>query len=365
MKILLVDDSNAQRLLLMSMLKARGYTDILQADSAARAFEFLHMDASASAPRSDVDLILMDLNMPEIDGLEAIQRIKGLESLRDIPIIVITASADTSDLQASFDAGAMDYLTKPPNPAELTVRIRSALQLKQETDQRKEREASLNAALAELDQRNRQLDEERKHSEDLLLNILPPPIVTRLKGGQSVIADGFAEATVLFVDVVGFTSFSADMVPVELVTLLNELFELLDSAADTYGVEKIKTMGDAYIAVSGVPTPRADHVEAVVSMALDVREGLAEMGDYMQIRTGIHTGPVVAGVIGTKKFTYDLWGDTVNVASRMQSACGPGEIRVTADVFERVRGLFSFSEPSLVQVKGKGEMSTYLLLGRK
>lgn len=363
MNILLVDDSAAQRLLLMSMLKACGYVDIQEADSAARAFEILHMEQPM--PVSDVDLILMDLNMPEMDGLKAIQRIKGLESLHDIPIIVITASSENTDLQASFDAGAMDYLTKPPSPSELTVRVRSALQLKQETDQRKEREASLRKVLAELDQRNHQLDEARNRSENLLLNILPPPIVTRLKSGQSVIADGFSEATVFFVDVVGFTSFSAEMVPVEVVTLLNELFELLDSAADRYCVEKIKTMGDAYIAVAGVPTPRAGHVEAVVNMALDIRASLTEMGDYLQIRTGIHTGPVVAGVIGTRKFTYDMWGDTVNVASRMQSVCAPGEIRVTADVYNRVRGLFEFSNPKLEQVKGKGEMATYMLLGRK
>ena len=347
----------------MSLLKARGYTEILQADSAVRAFEILGMDQPA--PVSDVDLILMDLNMPEMDGLEAIQRIKGLESLRDIPIIVVTASDDTTDLQASFDAGAMDYLTKPPNPAELTVRVRSALQLKQETDQRKAREASLRKVLAELDQRNRQLDEERGRSENLLLNILPPPIVARLKSGQSVIADGFADATVLFADVVGFTAFSADMVPVELVTLLNELFELLDSTADKFGVEKIKTMGDAYIAVCGVPIPRMDHIEAAANMALDVRDGLSEMGNYLHLRMGIHTGPVVAGVIGSKKFTYDLWGDTVNLASRMQSTCGPDEIQVTAEVFNRLRGRYDFIERGMTQVKGKGEMPTYLLVGKK
>lgn len=363
MKILLVDDSTSQRLLLASMLKSKGYADIVQADSAARAFEILGMEQPTAF--TDVDLILMDLNMPEIDGLEAIQRIKRFETRKDIPIIVITASADLTDLQASFDAGAMDYLTKPPNPAELTVRVRSALQLKKETDQRKERESSLRKVLAELDQRNQQLETERARSESLLLNILPPPIVERLKSGQSTIADGFSQATVLFSDVVGFTSMSADMVPVELVTLLNELFELFDSAADKNGVEKIKTMGDAYIAVSGVPIPRSDHIEAVANMALDVRDGLHEMGDYLQIRTGIHAGPVVAGVIGTKKFIYDLWGDTVNVASRMQSTCGPGEIQVTAEIYNCLCDRYKFIERGLTQVKGKGEMSTYLLVDRK
>jgi class 3 adenylate cyclase len=206
---------------------------------------------------------------------------------------------------------------------------------------------------------------ERSRSENLLLNILPPPIVTRLKSGESIIADGFPEATVLFADVVGFTKFSADMVPVELVTLLNELFELFDSAADKNGVEKIKTMGDAYIAVCGVPIPRPDHIEATVNMALDVRDGLNELGNYLRIRTGIHTGPVVAGVIGTKKFIYDLWGDTVNVASRMQSTCEPSEIQVSAEIYDRVCNRYKFVERGFTLVKGKGEMRTYLLIGRK
>ncbi len=356
MKILIVDDSTTQRLLLASMLRSRGYASIVQADSAARAFEILRL--AEPEPDLSIDLILMDLNMPEIDGLEAIKRIKAVEALRDLPIIVVTASEGPSDLQASFDAGAMDYITKPPNMVELTVRVRSALQLKHETDQRKEREEHLKRVLGEL-----KIEQEK--SESLLLNILPQPIATRLKDGQQIIADRFTEATVLFSDVVNFTVLSSVIMPEELVSILNELFGMFDTLADKHGLEKIKTMGDAYIAVSGVPTPRPDHIQAAAEMALDVREEIKQFGGFVQVRMGLHTGPVVAGVIGTKKFAYDLWGDTVNVASRMQSSCAPEEIQVTEKVYEQLRGHYEFIERGKFTVKGKGEMSTYLLTGRK
>lgn len=363
MKILLVDDSSSQRLLLASMLKKQGYTDILHANSALQAFEILR--ANQPEPDTSIDLILMDLNMPDINGLEATKWIKEVEALRDIPIIIVTASDETSDLQASFDAGAMDYITKPPSMIELTARVRSALQLKHETDQRKEREAHLKQVLNELDQQVHLLEIEKQKSESLLLNILPSSIAARLKDGESIIADGFAEATVLFADLVDFTTLASEIAPSELVASLNELFEVFDSAAENNGLEKIKTMGDAYIAVCGVPLPREAHIEAAANMALEVQAGMRHFGGYLRVRIGIHTGPVVAGVIGTKKFAYDLWGDTVNIASRMQSSCNPGEIHVTAEVYNRLRDRYEFVECGIAQIKGKGEMQTYLLLGKK
>jgi len=362
-KILLVDDSNSQRLLLASMLKKQGYVDIIHTDSASKAFEILRVDDAN--PNTSIDLILMDINMPDINGLEATKRVKELEALRDIPIIMVTASDETSDLQASFEAGAMDYIIKPPRLIELAARVRSALRLKHETDQRKERESHLKQVLAELDQQVHLLEIEKQKSEKLLLNILPPSIAARLKEGESVIADGFAEATVLFADLVDFTTLAAEVSPSELVASLNELFELFDITAENNGLEKIKTMGDAYIAVCGVPLPCEIHMESAANMALEVQSRMLHFGGYLRVRIGIHTGPVVAGVIGTKKFTYDLWGDTVNVASRMQSSCNPGEIHVTAEIYHRLRDRYEFSACGITQVKGKGEMQTYLLLGKK
>ena len=359
MRILLVDDSNSQRMLLAAMLRSRGYTDVVQAKSAAQAFEILGIDQPAL--NLSIDLILMDLNMPEMDGKQAILRIKAIEELYDIPIIVITASDDKADLSGSFEAGAMDYITKPPDPLELVVRVRSALKLKSEMDQRKEREARLKQVLSDLDRQHHLLLIEQEKSERLLLNILPPPIALRLKNGQKEIADLFQQATVLFADVMNFTGLSSGISPQELLLLLNELFEIFDRACDKYGLEKIKTMGDAYIAVAGLPTPRADHIECAARMALETNEAVARHC-RLRVRIGLHTGPVVAGVVGIKKFAYDMWGNTVNVASRMQSSCDPQQIHVTEDIYLALKDRFEFADCGPGIVKGLGEMHTYLLL---
>jgi len=200
---------------------------------------------------------------------------------------------------------------------------------------------------------------------------LPKPIAERLKQGESIIADSFSDVTVLFADIVGFTRLSAHASPKDLVIALNEIFSKLDRLAEQHGLEKIKTLGDAYMVVGGLPTPRPDHAEAVAEMALDIQREITpsfktEKGDRsLRMRIGIHSGPVVAGVIGTKKFSYDLWGDTVNIASRMESQGLGGRIQVTAATHERLRDKYLFEERGMIQVKGKGEMMTYFLLGRK
>lgn len=215
--------------------------------------------------------------------------------------------------------------------------------------------------------RERELAQER--SERLLLNVLPQPIAERLKRNPESIADAFADVTVLFADVVDFTKFSAGIAPQRLVALLNDIFTEFDALAERYGLEKIKTVGDAYMVVGGLPTPRPDHAEAVAEMALQLTPVMercsARLGAHLQLRIGMHTGPVVAGVIGRKKFIYDLWGDTVNTASRMESHGLPGKIQVTRDVYERLKDRYEFEERGEIEVKGKGLMPTYLLLGRR
>jgi guanylate cyclase len=224
-------------------------------------------------------------------------------------------------------------------------------------------------ALAALDREHRLLQEEQERSEGLLLNILPAPIAARLKQNPGAIADGFNEVTVLFADIVDFTRTSAGMAPQALVAWLNDLFTEFDRLADRHGLEKIKTVGDAYMVVGGLPAPRPDHVQAVADMALDMQALVAARrtpgGEPLRMRIGIHTGPVVAGVIGVRKFIYDLWGDTVNTASRMESHGLAGGIQVTEPVYERLRDTFRFGERRTVEVKGKGPMATYLLLGRR
>jgi PAS domain S-box-containing protein len=213
------------------------------------------------------------------------------------------------------------------------------------------------------------LREARKRAELLLLNILPQPIAERLKRSKSTIAESFEDVTVLFADLVNFTKFSTQTSPTELVELLNVIFSRFDRLAERHRIEKIKTIGDAYMVVAGLPTPRRHHARAIAEMALDMQEAIAqlnvELGKSFKLRIGIHSGPVVAGVIGIKKFSYDLWGDTVNTASRMESQGIPGYIQVSSDTYERLRDHYLLEERTPIEIKGKGEMITYLLVGRK
>jgi adenylate cyclase len=207
---------------------------------------------------------------------------------------------------------------------------------------------------------------QQEQSEKLLLNILPKPIAERLKAEESTIADSFSEVSVLFADIVGFTELSARMSPTELVKRLNVIFSHFDQLAEIYGVEKIKTIGDAYMVVGGLPTPRHDHAEAIAQMALGMQAKIAklsaETGEKLAIRVGINSGPVVAGVIGVSKFTYDLWGDTVNVAARMEATGYAGSIQVTDVTYELLKDKYLFERRGVIPVKGKGNMMTYWLL---
>ncbi|WP_449418975.1 adenylate/guanylate cyclase domain-containing protein [Phormidium nigroviride] len=213
------------------------------------------------------------------------------------------------------------------------------------------------------------LNIEQKKTEGLLLNILPKVIADRLRQEPVLIADRFDKATVLFADLVNFTQLSTRKTPTELVYLLNEIFSAFDKLTEEYNLEKIKTIGDAYMVAGGIPTPREDHAEAIAEMALDMLEAInqfsAQRGEDFKIRIGINSGPVVAGVIGTKKFIYDLWGDAVNTASRMESHGIVGSIQVSADTYELLRDKYLFEERGVINIKGKGEMITYLLMGKK
>ena len=206
---------------------------------------------------------------------------------------------------------------------------------------------------------------QQDQTERLLLNILPKPIAERLKVEQSTIADSFEEVSVLFADIVGFTELSARMSPTELVKRLNVIFSQFDQLAEIYGVEKIKTIGDAYMVVGGLPTPRDDHAEAIAEMALGMQAKIAKLsadtGENLAIRVGINSGPVVAGVIGVSKFTYDLWGDTVNVAARMEVTGFAGSIQVTDVTYELLKDKYLLEKRGLTPIKGKGDMVTYWL----
>jgi class 3 adenylate cyclase len=214
----------------------------------------------------------------------------------------------------------------------------------------------------------RQLAEAHELNQRLLLNILPPPIAERLLAGERVIADRFDEVTLLFADIVDFTGMSSQLSANEVVEFLNEVFSLSDELAERFGLEKIKTVGDAYMVVGGLPERSADHMARVADMALELSARLADLPApstrSLSMRMGIHSGPAVAGVIGTRKFIYDVWGDTVNTASRMESHGVPDRIQVTRPVMERLSGSYQFESRGIIEVKGKGPMPTWFLLGR-
>ncbi|MBW4656035.1 MAG: response regulator [Kaiparowitsia implicata GSE-PSE-MK54-09C] len=348
--LLVVDDNEMNRDLLTRRLQRQGH-DIVVAEHGKDALEKMRQHT--------FDLVLLDIMMPELNGYQVLEYIKQDPDLRHIPVIMISALDDIDSVVRCIELGAEDYLFKPFNPILLKARIGACLEKKHLRDQE---QAYL-----------KQLEEEQAKSEKLLLNILPQPIAEQLKQGARTIADNFSDVTVLFADIVNFTELSSNLSPSELVELLNTIFSCFDNLIETHGLEKIKTIGDAYMAVGGVPTPRADHAEAIADLALDMQAAIAAFSSSpqypypdrpLQLRIGINTGPVGAGVIGIKKFTYDLWGDTVNIASRMESTSLPGCIQVPATTYERLASRYTFETRGHIDVKGKGDMKTYFLQGR-
>lgn len=224
-------------------------------------------------------------------------------------------------------------------------------------------------AQARLEEAHKLLQIEQDRSERLLLNILPGPIAERLKSSNQTIADGFADVSVMFVDIVNFTRIAEGLTPQQVFAMLNRVFSSFDELAEKYGMEKIKTIGDAYMVAGGLNDERSDYSEALVDLALEMRDLLQrdfqvnEM--HLEVRIGIGTGPVVAGVVGKKKFIYDLWGDTVNIASRITSEGVPGMVQVDETTYRRLRERFDFLEPQTLYLKGKGNMVVYRAIGRK
>ncbi|MCP5540940.1 MAG: response regulator [Akkermansiaceae bacterium] len=343
--ILLVDDDEYNRDLLSRRLEGLGHR-VKQADSGAACLSFLER-----SPDDLPDLILLDMVMPDLNGDAVLERLKENESWSEIPVVMISALDDQSGIARCIERGAEDYLPKPFHPAILRARVESCV------EKRKLREAE-REHLARIEQ-------EQAKSERLLLNVLPRPIAERLKAGEKEIADYFPNVTVLFADLVDFTRLSSDTEPDVIVGLLNSLFSRFDLLAQWHGLEKIKTIGDAYMAVAGLPIPREDHANAIAQFAIDLFEELDRFNEHhetaVSLRVGIDTGPVVAGIIGRSKFIYDLWGDTVNTASRMESHGLAGEIQVTESTWRQLKNDFAFAERGEIEVKGKGAMTTWLL----
>lgn len=322
------------------------------------------------------DLVLLDVNMPDMSGYDVCSKLKTDASTCSIPIIFLSAGNDVFDKVKAFKVGGVDYITKPFQLEEVLVRIQTHLKvqslqekLEARNDELQQTITALQKTQAALEVSEAHLRESQERSERLLLNILPSPIAERLKQDTSAIAEQFDEVTILFGDIVGFTPLSTRIKPAKLVNLLNEIFSTFDELTEKHGLEKIKTIGDAYMVVGGLPIAKQDHAESIAQMALDMQIAIAQFqakyNEQLQIRIGINTGSVVAGVIGMKKFIYDLWGDAVNVASRMESSGLPDKIQVTEATYERLKEQYEFEKRGQIAVKGKGEITSYWLVGNK
>ena len=338
-RLLLVDDNPTNLQVLYEALEAEG-CELLIALSGEEALE--------TAAQAKPALILLDINMPGMDGFETCRRLKEDEETRDIVIIFLSARDSVTDKVEGLRLGAVDYVSKPFQFEEVVARVNTQLEL-------------LRA--------RRELELMHRKAESLLLNILPRSIADRLKENERNLVEHFPEATILFCDLVGFTPLSAQVEPAEVVGFLNRVFTTMDGLVEKYGLEKIKTIGDAYMVGGGVPDPRPDHASAVADFALELQEVIPEMRESeslpLQLRIGIHSGPVVAGVIGEKKFAYDLWGDTVNTASRMESNGEPDHIHISGDTRELLGDAYDVEARGEIEIKGKGPMNTFFLLGRK
>ena len=365
--ILVVDDTPDNVRLLSTILTEEGY-QVRKALNGQRAL--------ATVQEFPPTLILLDVMMPDMNGYEVCEKLKASPQTASIPVIFLSALDHVLDKVKAFEVGGVDYITKPFQDREVLVRVANQLTIQNQQrllqNQTKQLEECVRRLQNEIQDRQRAelaLRIAQKKSDHLLLNILPAAIIENLKKGEGSAAERFDSATVLFADIVDFTSIAARISPLELVNLLNQIFSKFDQLTEKHGLEKIKSIGDAYMVAGGLPVPRADHLEAIANMALDMQSAIADFQTDLdrpfQIRIGIHTGPVVAGVIGTKKFTYDLWGDTVNVAFRMESQGLPGYIQVTAAIYDRLKDRYVFEERGAIVVKGKGEMIAYWLKGKK
>ena len=341
--VLVVDDNVSNTEYLKRKLSASGHK-VFSAESAFDAEALMHSSVG-------IDLILLDILMPGVSGYEFLRRNQGTLQTKNIPVIIVSSLDEQDTVYRCLEAGAQDFVTKPINFMILAARINAALERKHLLD--KEEDYILS------------IEEEKEKNEKLLLNILPPVIAARMKENEHTIADTVENCTILFADIVGFTTMSQSLGAEKIVNTLNSIFSKFDEFCEEYDVEKIKTIGDAYMLASGVPNSDPNHAVKTVRMAMRmlsfVRKYPKVDSFKLSLRIGIHSGPVIAGVIGKKKFIYDLWGDTVNTAARMESHGIPDCIHMTEETASLLSGSFDLTKRPTLQVKGKGKMDTFLI----
>ena len=333
--VLVVDDEEQNRSLLRDPLEARGYT-VTEAESGLQA-----LDKVAENPP---DVVLLDLMMPKMDGFEVCRRLKAREETAHIPVLLVTALSERQERLMGIAAGANDFLMKPVDIHDVILRVRNAVYTKHLYDQ---------------------LQTEKEKSDRLLLNMLPKPIAGRMKKGETHISDYYPDVTVLVADLVGFTALSTHISPEQVVQLLNEIFSSFDLLVDAHHLEKIKTIGDAYMTAGGLFVPDAPHAEQSAELALGMQEKITQINEKYEtsvpLRIGICTGPVVAGVIGHNRFAYDLWGETVNIACRLESSGHAGRIQIAESTHERLKHKYRFESKHSIEVKGYHHLGAYWL----
>ena len=333
--VLVVDDEEQNRMLLRDPLEAHGYR-VIEVENGIRALQKVEEEIP--------DVILLDLMMPKMDGFEVCRRLKKYWRAAHVPILVLTALSDRKERLMGIEAGANDFLTKPVDVQDVVLRVNNAVYAKRLHDL---------------------LKVEQEKSERLLRSILPKPIAERMKSGELNIADHHADATLLVADLVGFTALTASIDPVQIVSLLNEIFSAFDVLVEKRGLEKIKIIGDAYMVAGGIHSHHSDHADAVAELALEFQQQVGKFnqqyGTSFRIRIGVHTGPLVAGVIGRKSFAYDVWGETVNTVCRLEATGKAGEIQISESTFKHLKEKYAFGPAHTVQLKDHASISAYWL----
>jgi adenylate cyclase len=342
-RILIVDDEPFNRDVLAQELELLDH-DTVAAVNGCDALERLAGDA--------FDVILLDIMMPEMDGFEVLRRLKEDARLRHVPVIMISALDDIDSVVRCVALGADDYLPKPFDPVLLKARLGACLEKKRWRDQEV-------AYLAQIERQMQEIERERARADRLLHAILPPSAVAELKARDRVMPKRYDEVAVLFSDIVSFTSYSEGHPAEEVVANLDLLTRACEDLVSAHGLEKIKTVGDGVVATANLLEPHADPVLASVRCAFAMADAARINPARWQIRVGIHLGPVVAGVVGQTKFSFDVWGDTVNVAARLSDFGDTGAVHLSADAWRRLAGRARGRPLGPVVLKGKGEIEVY------
>lgn len=343
-KILIIEDSPVVQILIDKLLTKQNY-EVLKANSGEIGIELARKELP--------DLIFLDIMLPGMDGYETCGKLKDDESTKNIPVIFISMLDSAESKIRGFAAGGVDYIIKPFQPSEVLARVGTHIHLRQLQYQ--------------LEEKNQQLREEKQKTEGLLCHVLPKPIAQELMATGTCKAKLFTETTVCFADIVDFTATSSILSPEVIIYELNEMFTAFDRISLKHNCERMKTMGDAYLFVCGIPDPDPDHAANVARAALEMVEFLGRRNQIAEvswrIRVGINSGPLVGGVVGTDKYLYDIFGDTVNISSRVEKSAQPMRVNVSSATYERLKDSFRFSNGNTVEMKGKGLQTVYTLIG--